>query len=152
MLIAPLKPNGLPRPVQAIVTSYVVEKLFKSKEALNFLETGAGRTDPRYSQRGLSKDGCAYVVKKTQRLLEDNNALDLPHITTEKASAQLLAHGLISPDTVVDLKCDITEFFPSGNRKLILDVMEGSPANTLPRIFGKATQWPCTHVFASSFL
>ena len=57
MLIAPLKPNGLPRPVQipdmfrAIVTSYAVAKVFKSKEAINFIETGAGRTDPRYYQR-----------------------------------------------------------------------------------------------------
>ena len=82
MLIAPLKPNGLPRPVQipdmfrAIVTSYTVAKVFKSKEAINFIETGAGRTDPRYSQRGLSKDGCAYVVKETQRLLEEAKALD----------------------------------------------------------------------------
>jgi hypothetical protein len=74
MFIAPLKPNDLPHPVQipdmfrAIVTSYAVAKVFKSKEALTFIETGAGRTDPRYSQRGLSKDGCAYVVKETQRL------------------------------------------------------------------------------------
>jgi hypothetical protein len=55
MLIAPLKPNGQ-RPVQipdvfrAISTSYAVGKVFKSKEALNFLETGAGGTNPRYSQ------------------------------------------------------------------------------------------------------
>jgi hypothetical protein len=55
MLIAPLKPNGLPLPVQisdmfrAIVTSYAVAKVFKSKEAIYFIETGAGRTDPRYA-------------------------------------------------------------------------------------------------------
>ena len=84
MLIAPLKPNGLPRPVQipdmfrAIVTSYAVAKVFKSKEAITFIETGAGRTDSRYSQRGLSNDGCAYVVKETQRLLEEAQALDPP--------------------------------------------------------------------------
>ena len=57
MLIAPLKSNRLPSPVQipdkfwAILTSYVVSKVFKSKDALNFLETGDGRMDSRYSQR-----------------------------------------------------------------------------------------------------
>ncbi len=51
MLIAPLKPNRLPGPEQipdmflAIVTSYAVGKVFKSKEALSFLDTGASRTD-----------------------------------------------------------------------------------------------------------
>jgi hypothetical protein len=86
MLIAPLKPNGLPRPVQipdmfrAIVTSYAVAKVFKSKEEITFIETGAGHTDPSYSQRGLSKDGCAYVFKETQRLLEEAQALDPPHL------------------------------------------------------------------------
>jgi hypothetical protein len=49
---------------RAIATSYAVGKVFKSKEALNILETGAGRTDPQYIQRGLSKDGRAFVVKK----------------------------------------------------------------------------------------
>ena len=45
MLIAPLKPNWLPRPVQipdmfrAVVTSLAVGKVFKSKEATNFLES-----------------------------------------------------------------------------------------------------------------
>jgi hypothetical protein len=43
MLIAPLKPNCLPRPVQipdmfrAIITSYAVAKVFKSKEDLTFI-------------------------------------------------------------------------------------------------------------------
>jgi hypothetical protein len=82
MLIAPLKPNGLPRPVQiphifrAIVTSLAIGKLFKSKEAHIFLETGAGLMDPRYTQRGLSRDGCSYVVKEVQRILERAQALD----------------------------------------------------------------------------
>ncbi len=56
---------------RAAFTSYAVTKIFKSKEALNSLENGAGRTDPRYSQRGLSLDGCAYGVKEIQRLLEE---------------------------------------------------------------------------------
>jgi hypothetical protein len=134
MLIAPLKPNGQPRPVQIpdMFRAIATGKVCKSKEAFNFLETGAGRTNPRYSHRGLSEDGCAFVVKETQRLLEDNNALDLPHITTDEASARLSEHGLISPDTVVDLKCDITEFFPSGNRQLILDMIEGSASCAYP--------------------
>ncbi len=95
MRIAPLKLNGLPRPAQipdmfrAIVTSLAVSKVLKSKEALNFLETGAGRTDPRYSQRGLSKDGCAYVVKQTQCILEEANALDPAPLTMQEADTLL---------------------------------------------------------------
>ncbi len=52
MLIAPLRPNGLPQPVQipdmsqAITTSHAVGKVLKSQEARNFLEPCAGRTDP----------------------------------------------------------------------------------------------------------
>ena len=138
MLIAPLKPNGLPRPVQipdmfrAIATSLAVGKVFKSKEALNFLETGAGRTDPRYSQRGLSKDGCAYVVKETQRILEEANALDPAPLTMQEADTLLSNNGFISPDTVVNLKIDIIEFFPSGNRQLILDMIAGTATYDYP--------------------
>ena len=82
MLSAPLKSNGLPCPVQipdtlrVILTRYSVSKLFKSKEALNFLENGAGRTDPQYSRRGLSRDGCTYVVNEIQLFLETAKALD----------------------------------------------------------------------------
>ena len=116
MLIAPLKPNGQPRPVQipdmfrAIVTSFLCGLLSKGKDAINFLETGAGRTDYRNSQRGLSKDGCTYVVKEVQRLLE---------------TADVLSPGLVSPDSYIDLKLDITEFFPSGNRQLLFDMIAG---------------------------
>ncbi len=77
-----------------------VAKIFESKEALNFIETGAGSTDPRYFRRGLSKDGCAYVVKETHRLLEEAQALDPTPISIEEASAHLSDEGLISPDTV----------------------------------------------------
>ena len=138
MLIAPLKPNGLPRPVQiphifrAIVTSLAVGKVFKSKEALNFLETGAGRTDPRYTQRGLSRDGCSYVVKEVQRTLERAQALDPAPLSMDDAAASLSADGYISPDTIVDLKCDITEFFPSCNRQLIFDMIDGSASCDYP--------------------
>ena len=138
MLIAPLKPNGLPRPVQiphmfrAVVTSLAVGSVFKSKEALNFLETGAGRTDPRYSQRGLSKDGCTYVVKETQRILEEANALHPAPLSMDEAASSLSQNGSISPDTVADLKCDITEFFPSGNRQLIFDMLAGYASHDYP--------------------
>ena len=113
MLIAPLKPNGLPRPVQipdmfrAVVTSLAAGKVFKSKEATNFLETGAQRTDSRYSQRGLSKDGCAYVVKEIQRKLEAANALAPPVLSMDEAADLLASAGSISPNTVVVLKAQV---------------------------------------------
>jgi hypothetical protein len=50
----------------------------------------------------------------------------------EEASRQLSEEGQISPDTVVDLKCDITEFFPSSNRQIILDMIEGSASCDYP--------------------
>jgi hypothetical protein len=115
MLIAPLKSNGSPRPVQipdmfrAVLTSYMVTKIFKSKEALNFLENGAGRTDPRYSQRGLSKEGCAYVVKEIQRLLEEALLSDNAPLLMEEAASQLERSGYISPDALACLKTDFVE-------------------------------------------
>ena len=86
MLIAPVKPNGLPRPVQipdmfrAVVTSLQCSSILKSREILCFLESGPGRTDPQASQRGLSKDGCSFVVKEIQRFFETHNALDLDQL------------------------------------------------------------------------
>ncbi len=91
------------RGIRAVVTTLAVGKVFKSKEALNFLETGAGRTDPRYSQRGLSKDGCDDVVKETQRILEAANALAPSILSMDAAAYQLAQDGYISPNTVVDL-------------------------------------------------
>ena len=43
----------------------------------------------------------------------------------DEAASSLSSNGFISPDTVVDLKCDITEFFPSCNRQLIFDMIAG---------------------------
>jgi hypothetical protein len=52
----------------------------------------------------------------------------------EVASAHLSEEGQISQDTVVDLKCDVpdSEFFPSSNRQLILDMIEGSASCDYP--------------------
>jgi hypothetical protein len=102
----------------AVVTSLAVGKVFWSKEALDFPETGA-------AQWCLSKDGCAYVVKEAQRILEDANALAPAPLSMDEAADLLASERFISPDTVVDLKCDVTEFFPSCNRQLILDMIAG---------------------------
>jgi hypothetical protein len=77
------------------------------------LETGAGRTDPRYTQRGLSRDGCYYVAKEVHRTLKRAQALDPAPLSMDEAASSLSTDGYISPDTIVDLKCDIAEFFPS---------------------------------------
>jgi hypothetical protein len=50
----------------------------------------------------------------------------------QEASVHLSEEGRISPDTVVDLKCYITEFFPCSNRQLILDMIEGSASYDYP--------------------
>ena len=62
-------------------------------EVLNFLENGAGSTDPPYSQRGLPKDGCAYVAKEIQRILEGANALAPPTLSVDAAANQVEPTG-----------------------------------------------------------
>jgi hypothetical protein len=92
------------------------------------LETGAGHTDLRFTQRGLSRDGCTYVIKETQWILEAANALEpsiLTRLTMDDAADLWARTGFISPNIVVDLKCDITEFFPSCDRQLLLDMLDG---------------------------
>ena len=51
--------------------------MFKSKEVQQFLQSGVSgtHTDLRYTQRGLSKDGCMYVVKEIQRTMELHDVL-----------------------------------------------------------------------------
>ena len=78
--------------------------MFKSKAALKFLENVAGRTDPRYSQRGLSREGCTYVANEIQRFLETAHALDPVPLPMQAAASQLSNHGSNSPDAVVVLK------------------------------------------------
>ena len=84
-----------------------------------------GHTDSRYFPRGLSRDGCAYVLKEIQRHLEAASALAPPILSMDEAADRLASPGYISPDTVVILKCDITEFFHSCNRQHFLDVLTG---------------------------
>ena len=83
MLIALVKSNGMPRPVQipdicrAITTSCLCSSVFKSASALSYFEHGVSGTcaDRRLSQFGLSKDGCLRVAKEIQRTLEYSNVL-----------------------------------------------------------------------------
>ena len=82
--------------IRAVVTGFLCEKILKGQDAFKVFETGSGRTDPRSTQRGLSKDGCSYVVKETQHFLE---------------TANVLSPGPLSLDCYNHLKVDITEFF-----------------------------------------
>ena len=63
----------------------------------------------------------------------------------DDAAASLSADGYISPDTIVDLKCDITEFFPSCNRQLIFDMIDGSASCDYPHTTIKKGEPMPTH-------
>ena len=65
------RPVQVPDMFRAVVTSFLCGIIHKSREALNFLETGAGS----YRVLSVSSLVMACVVKETQRLLEDADAL-----------------------------------------------------------------------------
>ena len=123
MLIAPLKSDGNPQPVQipdmirAVVTGFLCGAILKGPDAIKKIETGSGRTDPRGTQRGLSKDGCSYAVKESQRFLE---------------TADALIPGPLSPEALICLKLDITEFFRSANRQVLFDILAGEASCDYP--------------------
>ena len=141
MLIAPLKPDGNPRPVRlpdmirAVVTGFLCGRILKGQDAFKVFETGSGRTDPRSTQRGLSKDGCSYVVKESHRFLETADALSPCHL---------------SSDSLICLKLDITEFFPSANRHVLFDMLAGEASCDYPHTsIKKGDQMPSHTCFST---
>ena len=145
LVIGLLKPNGLPRPVQipdrfrAIGAGVVCNYVFKSKAATEYFETGnqGQRADIRFTQRGLSKDGCSYVAKELQRYLENADAL------TPTA---------IDADLPIVVKVDIVEFFPSADRQVLFDMCAGVASRDYPHTSIKKGDCMPTHPIFQTLL
>jgi hypothetical protein len=79
--------------------------------------TAGSSADSCLSQRGLSKDGCAYVAKELQRYTETNNTLTA---------------GSVNPDILVIVTAAIVHFFPSVDRQALLDMCAGVASKDYP--------------------
>ena len=82
----PISSCADPSHVPAVATSLAVGNVFKSRKALNFLETGTRLTDFCYSQRSKN-------LKETQCILENAHALDPAPLwvtSSRVGSAQML--------------------------------------------------------------
>ena len=121
--------------IRAVVTGFLCGKILKGQDAFKVFKTGSGRTDPRSTQRGLSKDGCSYVVKESHRFLETVDAL---------------SPCPLSPESLICLKLDITEFFPSADRQVLFDMLACEASGDYPHTsIKKGDQMPSHPCFCT---
>ena len=126
----------IPDLYRSVTSASLVTSIYKSKLVTIFYESGNHGTnaDPRISQRGLSKDGCSYVVSKIQLLLEKADALN-----TEES---------ITANTRAVIKTDIAKFFPSIDRQVLFDMHSGKASRDYPP-FRKGDRLPTSPILTA---
>ena len=108
------RPVTNPDTDRCIAAAVLCNAVFKSREVLDYFEN----SNPRWSQRGISKDGCLWKAKEIQREIE--------------------AHDLLAQQPAIDLNSyaiidvDIKEAFPSIHKQALFDALAGTASKDYP--------------------
>ena len=81
--------------------------VFRSPPVLHFFES----SNPRFSQRAISKDGCLWKAKEVQRYVEQHNLL--------------LQQRTVDRDDPAIIELDIKDAFPSIHKQAVFDSLAG---------------------------
>ena len=108
------RPVTNPDKDSCIAAAVLSNSVFKSREVLDYFET----SHPRWSQRGISKDGCLWKAKEIQCEIEAH------YLLAQQPDIDLNSYAIID--------VDIKEAFQSIHKQALFDVLAGTASKDYP--------------------